>query len=128
MAKHTETPWAFCVREPVSGIPSGESEIPFSIYKELGGCVEPIADICNFPPATKEQTEHQHANAEFIVRAVNSHDDLLAACKAAERLIIVLGCDCLVEIGEEQFEKSGHREECTLGKLQAAIRKAGEGA
>jgi hypothetical protein len=29
----------------------------------------------------------QRANAEFIVRAANAHDDLLAACKLQEELI-----------------------------------------
>ena len=32
-----------------------------------------------------------HANGDFIVRAVNAHDELLAACEAALPLVYMLG-------------------------------------
>lgn len=62
-------------RSEVSDIPSGESTIPFSIYKVVGrSAIQPIADICNFPPATEAQVNEMRANAARIVECWNGYD------------------------------------------------------
>jgi hypothetical protein len=83
---NTPTPWRFIDRSEVSGIPSTESSIPFAIEKAYDNCVEPIADICNFPPSSANHTARQRANAALIVRAVNSHQSLIDALSEAVNL------------------------------------------
>lgn len=91
--KHTPTPW-----RTVAGYGGinviGANEYGVALVHQLVGLNAP-------------QTE---ANAEFIVRAVNCHDELLAACKAA------LGS---FEKYETQF--TSHP---LFGELRAAIAKA----
>jgi len=41
---------------------------------------------------SREEAAQLDANADFIIRAVNAHDDLLAACKAAS--VLTSGCVC----------------------------------
>lgn len=64
--KITPGPWRYTNRSDVSGIPSANSTIPFAIERPYGYSVLPIADICNFPPATENQTAYQEANALAI--------------------------------------------------------------
>lgn len=64
--KITHGQWRFTERSEVTGIPSAQCTIPFAIEAPKGGCVIPIADICNFPPATESQTSYQKANALAI--------------------------------------------------------------
>lgn len=65
---HAPTPWRFEIADRLSG-----GEDCLLILSAEG---EAIAEIqCN--------PDGEHANAEFIVRACNSHDDLVAGCKDA---------------------------------------------
>lgn len=59
--------------------------------------------------------EKMLANAEFIVRACNSHEQLLEACKAALKAII-----------EDWAEWNEDGAACVITKIRAAI-AAGEG-
>lgn len=45
--------------------------------------------------STANSPAEAEANAEFIVRAVNAHDKLTAACKLAKERLDSLGCDWL---------------------------------
>jgi hypothetical protein len=50
---------------------------------------EPIICNCSVDSANLEdEMSTDAANAEFIVRACNSHDALLAACKAAHTMLL----------------------------------------
>ena len=49
-----------------------------------------IALICP-PPPYLTSTMYAQANARFIVRACNAHDELLAACEATANLIEPIG-------------------------------------
>jgi len=64
--KITQGQWRFTERSEVTGIPSALCTIPFAIEAPKGGYVIPIADICNFPPATESQTAYQKVNALAI--------------------------------------------------------------
>lgn len=85
-AKHTPTPWMY--RQPEAGplTPLGERENwPFHIDRQgTPGKTDWGVLICK---CWGHVTESAEANAKLIVRAVNSHAQLLAACKAAEQLI-----------------------------------------
>lgn len=81
-AKHTKLPW-----ELRSNIPY--STAGFTIFSGRG---EENRTICRLPygntiPAPTEESDprcaENAANARLIVTAVNSHGELLAACKAA---------------------------------------------
>ena len=63
--KHTPTPWKQGVNYPERII--GEHE---------------IVAFVNHPELDGKPNDREQANAEFIVRACNSHDELLEACKA----------------------------------------------
>lgn len=69
--KHTPTPWE--VTEPMEDY--HEFDTPFGYRRENGDWSTVGWARC----ASRESTQ---ANAEFIVRSVNAHDDLLAACRA----------------------------------------------
>jgi len=61
----TSGPWRADERDNPSA-----SSVPFAIIKPINrGACAPIADICNFPPATKAQTNEQRANAFLIAAA-----------------------------------------------------------
>ena len=64
-AKHTETPWYTMVTH-----------------------VECIGDrVCSCSGVGNRHTgEEQQANAEFIVRAVNAHDELVGICKEIDTI------------------------------------------
>lgn len=75
-SKHTKGNWQYDQRrEPEN------SSIPFAIQLMGNGWCEPIADICAFPPNTKENLERMEANAAHIVKCVNNHDELVKALK-----------------------------------------------
>jgi hypothetical protein len=63
-AKHTKTPWTIVDTSIVSG------EVCIAVLEDDGGYEAPALE--------------RKANADFIVLACNSYDDLLAACMAAE--------------------------------------------
>lgn len=81
-AEHTPTPW-FLFGSFIKGPPrmhDGEKpdrvhKTPSSIIARLTGCEH--GDYVHYPEKIAQ------ANREFIVRAVNSHEALLEACKLA---------------------------------------------
>lgn len=73
---HTPTPWRILDRN-----------IPFHAH-EIVCDVPPRVGIARLPWANEIDT----ANAELIVRAVNSHADLVEACKSAEVVLSSLEC------------------------------------
>lgn len=85
MVEHTPTPWAStpATEEPsLSSVLHVAGEIPPTREN-----VESFPNPEDGPPEAigyiRVMEDDTHANAEFIVRAVNAHDELLAACKAA---------------------------------------------
>jgi len=63
----TKTPWRCDERDNPK-----ESSIPFAIIGNIGnGYCEPVADICNFPPASDGQSARQKNNGQAIVNAIN---------------------------------------------------------
>jgi len=70
MSTHTPTPWNL-----------GEQNQYF-IYAPLN--THRIAEAC-IPPDKSVAIKEAKANAAFIVRAVNAHEDMLAALKKVEK-------------------------------------------
>lgn len=97
---HTPLPWGFTYREaqtaaepPSCGLLVGP---PFIAQKDAVGFL-------------------RRADLEFIWRAVNCHEDLVAACEAALEALSMYG----LAYGDEQFEPVELKE-----KLTAALAKA----
>lgn len=113
MSKHTPTPWRES-RGFISSDANGYVPLitPFreDAHREMHGNPTPEAQ----------------ANAEFIVRACNSHDDLLKACESARATIKAL-CE---ELGARETPERNLVGELirntngTLEQLDAAIAKA----
>jgi hypothetical protein len=74
--EHTPTPW---YREDIV------SEGGPTLRKIEIGTVHHTVAVLSF--LRDHDAEEVKANAEFIVRAVNAHDELVAALKLAERLL-----------------------------------------
>lgn len=111
--KHTILPWR------VLSVTEGPNKVP-RIASAGGG----IAILCvNRYLGEPGPSKQEVANAEFIVRACNSHDELLAALKAAERLLMQIYCDSecdrLTELREEH--PSAWK---LIDQMRAAIQKA----
>lgn len=72
--------WRFVERSEVTGEPSEDSNIPFAIEATFTGhgsfCV-PIADICNFPPSSKENIDIRRRDAALISAAPDLYNALL---------------------------------------------------
>jgi hypothetical protein len=66
---HTQTPWRVAKGYRITGGPQGHTY------------VASLDNVKHFSP------EELDANAAFIVRAVNSHDEMLAALKAARAVV-----------------------------------------
>lgn len=75
----------------------------------LNACDLVVAKVVGWPEA--DMTRQPKETAEFIVRACNSHDELVAACKA------------LVEWATD-FEADDERTTSVLNRAVAAIAKA----
>lgn len=71
---HTPTPWRLATLDESDGW----QDAPLILQED--GCS--IGEMSRGFPHVNA-TAGDRANAEFVVRAVNSHDALLAACKAA---------------------------------------------
>lgn len=115
--EHTPTPWRWATKD----------DGPLMDGKLLGLDNQPIATWTAFH-GSKHNT-----NAEFIVRACNSFDDLLAALKGLVGLItpnvneadgdrFCMWCDNMSD--PDTREPSIHRESCFVGEAEAAIAKA----
>ena len=95
---HTPTPWKADSLQPIVWSPVGEYE-----------CREIIAETrdTNIPNGTAT------ANAAFIVRACNAHDDLVAALRKAEFTLQTL-----------TSRTARERDACVV-EIRAALAKAG---
>ncbi len=98
--RHTPTPWR------VERHYSGHRTVAQMRSCDRVVCINATTDA---EPVGYDATD---ANAEFIVRACNSHEELLEAAKQAQ-------CGC--SIAERE---SGHRVECWMPALLDAIAKA----
>lgn len=96
-AKHTPTPWAIDSYRA----PNGDSVIVRIVGRGMG---TPISAIGRRHGDIRDAEER--ANAELIVRAVNAHDALVEALKAAHGCIKCLSgrlaCNCVnCQTGEQ---------------------------
>lgn len=81
MGKHTPTPWGAGHLSD----PTHSCDCPYIFGNDdRMGCVATVAVAKDGDPTATEYPDKAEAaaNQAFIVRAVNSHDDLLAACQA----------------------------------------------
>lgn len=97
--KHTPTPWAVT--------PIGQGTNDFCIH--AAGIPWQLAYLA----ANSQIDWPVEANAAFIVRAVNSHDDLVAALKEARSMLKVVSID-----EAEDYRQSWER---GLAKIDAAL-------
>ena len=106
--KHTVTPWKVVQHEHVNGelwltILKGSMDVT---HNKMYG-----SDIGSFRYSALSPEENQ-ANAEFIVRAVNVHDELVEACKSR------------IDEWHSTFRNMERREPKSLKLARAAIAKA----
>lgn len=80
--KHTGLPWTWCVLE-LEG-PEGKQSKTVALQYQIRALSLPLAES---HVAVVSLSERGEANAEFIVRACNAHDELVVACEMAEVLI-----------------------------------------
>lgn len=110
MSGHTPTPWHI--------VPPDE---PYADITIAGA--RDIARLWLDDAPVHDFNCQQSSNAEFIVRAVNAHDDLLAACEDALSTMRVA-----VEAGLQDFSKQETAEivenHSTVKALRNAIAKA----
>jgi hypothetical protein len=86
-SKQTATPWVSYEGENFAEF----DKIIITTDDRLYNSKVPIAEISiNY---SEPMEAEQKANAEFILRAVNSHDDMLAALKAVETYAPDIGVD-----------------------------------
>jgi hypothetical protein len=64
------------------------------IYGQVSGDDDPAPFVCDVCDSPLEYTEQEKANAAFIVRACNAHDDLLYALKNALDVMEVQNVGC----------------------------------
>lgn len=107
MAEHTPVPW-----DIFNGGRSTLLHIDTAAENPIGGGVA----ICSVP-ATKDGIGG--ANADFIVRAVNAHDDLVAALKACVDIFEIQPGRMMPVVVRRQ------RREDALVRARAALAKAG---
>lgn len=100
MSKHTATPWFIGLHRSAS-IPIQHDGRVIALVRTKFGGRKPTAD----------STEQGRANAEFIVRAVNTFDGMLRALRNAEGILV------------EHFGEHA-RTSPTLAEVRAAIAKA----
>lgn len=112
--KHTPGPWKHPRTPQDYGIVGPEDERIATTYHQPvhAGRILTVAE--------------QDANAEFIVRACNAHDDLLAACEAAVALFDVTPDSSLPHDLKAQCRQMFQRDP-VCQQLVAVIAKAREG-
>lgn len=96
--------------------PRGHTPGPWHVVERENGApyiASPLGSICDMR-LNGLNRKTKYANAEFIVRACNSHDDLLAACKALVATANELKDD---EHGE-------HADDCTMCQAVAVADEA----
>lgn len=104
MERHTELPWAI-----------GSTSDDIGIVARNAGHGGKLVAMVVYDEDEAQDEDERFANAQLIVRAVNSHAELLAACKRALRALGVEGHEPSPEHARET--------------LRAAIAKAeGRGA
>ena len=105
-SKHTPTPWAFCkAKTPIEG------EFAFGIYATIDGMPKIIAEA--FGRVGKDIRPDAAANAAFIVRAVNAHEDLLEAAQLYDQTY-----------ASTQTNPTAAQEARVINAMRAAIAKA----
>lgn len=106
MPRHTETPWK---QDKWSAIktPDGETLLVVGVA---------------MPSGTHPKADEAEANTAFIVRAVNSHDALLAACKS---LMEMLG-DYIVCGAISPRQRSENYKTMNEARAAIALAEAGE--
>lgn len=87
--KHTPLPWKYENKigaglQILASIPFKANCIEFILKDDYQVIFQMLAHEPWIQFASKEWKEMQKANAEFIVRAVNNHYELLKACKDAK--------------------------------------------
>jgi hypothetical protein len=103
MTKHTPTPWI--VTNGVQIWRDGHSSLASPRICSLANAAQPVEQLT---------AEEMAANAAFIVRAVNAHEELVAAARAL--------LDRLDDITTDAFSKGGEAVEREA--LRAALAKA----
>lgn len=106
--EHTPTPWFVCTDPQNETWHAGRT---IGTEERTGG--RRVADPCLF-----DADEIAHANAAFIVRAVNNHDDLVAALEA----LIDVSSEAFASLDEEGLFNSEH--EITIKAARAAVARA----
>lgn len=100
-SKHVPTPWSITEhRQVIDG----------------NGSTVSVAGIA-FPCGYVDPAGRESANAEFIVRACNSHNSLVEACREAVIQLRYL---------DDKFMPTGTTS-CTISRIEAAIKSAEEG-
>jgi hypothetical protein len=108
-AKHTPTPWSLAIRDHHNYTEAGATI--FGAGNEAAG-VPVIADL---PPRTVDGTHE--ANAKFIVRACNSHEQLVAAL---DSLLFTVDVACGTAIPSTAFKAARDVARAALAAAGAA--------
>lgn len=99
--KHTPTPWK---------LSNGINDFPSSLFDEHGNHLTDVKGYGQF-------SEQNHANAAFIVRAVNSHEALLEFAKNHHE--VCGDCEGTGKIYNNADPTSGQWVECPYSKIIA---------
>lgn len=105
--KHTPVPWKACLNVPFAVIPG-------HLIKTDDDVERPIASLWEGGGTKGKPT--QIANAKFIVRACNSYDDLLEACKKSLDWLSQFAEHAPIEFGGEA--ELGHRLQDVIAKAE----------
>lgn len=104
--EHTPTPWEM--------LPAYTNRNAYPIGKLRNAGATKYWDIVGEATGIGGTEEEDKANASFIVRACNAHDELLAACKRTKALIESEYCGRLANTPFQGF----------INEVEAAIAKA----
>ena len=115
MTEHTPTPWHWIDAY------SGAHIVTPSIHDDLAGIKAGPEEVLSLLASDEQPAclDISVADADFLLRAVNAHDALLAACKA-------LVADCNYEHDDmcSTHRVSSAQCDCHIGQARAAIAKA----